>query len=671
MLNKPFPDEARMCEPLQNIEALTDVMVGQTCFGRVRGTSALSGLSLFCRLHALSAPEPTLRVSGPDSVPDVQGDPLDLGILRFRTAAAGPGVLLPTDMWFSNSRRLRFRIDPHLRGSLTESRWQIFQYDLKTETAALLGEKSVDHDRLGFLDVTLRNPFLPVLVAVQTRDGELLETAVLPFPALCRGGLYYAELCALASAGTLTSDLVSLSQSLVGRLLHLRQDGVSPLFSDIGILARCIDDADALFSSDLRAWIAWLNPRLRLSVTSMDDVAGPVEPQDASVASAGRLDLPEASLPTLHALLADKSMADVSEDVRVASFVVAETGTAHPLWSVGMPPLGAELLTLQPKVAVRPFPLVRGAVTRTGTTRTVETVPFAIKFGDSEPLGQKVTLLMPVSPDVATPLLWSDGDDQPVRITVLIPHCGRPEDGLKALVESLACQTLSHRFDIVAVVSGKDRFEKMYAGQLLDRHFAGRHCMLESDAEPDDGARLELAAAVASGDYLLVADRDIVLHDTRTVSTLLAMACGERVATAGCMLVRAGLSKRETDVIFLSAGSFPVAGGEDGDREVASPIDCSNALPLATYPVAANASVLQLISAAKAVACGGLSGGLAGEDSLSFRASQAGFLHLCTTAVSAGLHVKAIPVPDRAALDNAVARSATFPLSAGLRRLRG
>lgn len=665
--------ESDISESLPHIETLTEIALGEVCFGLARIDASefrlLSGLTLFSKLHGLSLAASPIPLPEYALEPTMRDEHLAHGLVRFQedpTDGTAPAV---TDLWFSDSRRLRLRVDS---ASGSPTTWQMHQVDVKTGTVVLLASKVLNTAGMVFFDVVLRNPFLPVLITVQTSDGVLIETGILPFPSLCRGGQHYAELCAFASAANITRDLVALSEILLRRLLDLQRGATTALVGEIGILARCVDDADALFSANIRAWMCWLAPTRRLDIATVDEDGRilSTENEGGAFYSTGgiRLDLPQTSLPSLQGLLADDSMATLGENNGIAGFVVAEMETNHPLWSVGMPPLGGGFLALQPVGAARPFPLLRGKANAAATR--IPSMPFAVKFVETSPLGRKVTLLAPISPDIPTPLLQLENDERS-SITVLIPECGRPEDGLKALVESLARQTLSERIDIVAIVSAEDSFEGLYAESLLDRYFAGRSVVLTAAAHAAPSERLQMAASRAQGDYVMVIDRMVFLHDPRTVSTLMSMASHESVASASCMLVRAGLTKNEMEVIFVSAGLFPVAGEEGEAAEAMHPMDCQDVFPFATYPVAANTPVLQMMSARAIAGCGGLQADTARQGSFRQRASEKGLLHVCTTAISAGLRVDTVPAANRRAIDAAVARSPHFPLSAGLRRLRG
>jgi hypothetical protein len=669
--------ESDISESLPHIEALTEIALGEVRFGFARIDASelrlLSGLELFSELHGLSLAASPIPLLGYELEPTMRKEHLAHGLVRFHEGATDGISPVITDLWFSDSRRLRLRFDSSAESPTTNTTtWQVYQFDIKTGTVVLLAAKVLNTAGMVFFDVVLRNPFLPVLITVQTSDGVLIQTGVLLFPSLCRGGQHYAELCAFASAANITGDLAALSEILLGRLLDLRRGATTLLVGEIGILARCIDDADALFSSDIRAWMRWLTPTRRLDIATVDEDGRilSTENEGGGLHSTGdiRLDLPQTSLPSLQGLLADDSMATLGENICIAGFVVAEIETNHPLWSVGMPPLGGGFLALQPVAAARPFPLLRGKTNATVTR--IPAIPFVVKFVETSPLGRKVTLLAPISPDIPTPLLQLENDELS-SITVLIPDCGRPEDGLKALVESLASQTLSKRLDIVAIVSTDDPFEGLYAKSLLDRYFAGRSVVLTSVGDAAPSERLQKAASRAQGDYVMIIDRTVILHDPRTVSTLLSMASHESVASASCMLVRAGLTKNEMEVIFVSAGLFPIAGEEDEAAEAMHPMDCQDAFPLATYPVALNTPVLRMMSARAIADCGGLQADTAGSESFRQLASEKGLLHVCTTAISAGLRVETAPATNRKAIDTAVTHSPHFPLSAGLRRLRG
>ncbi|NSY19767.1 hypothetical protein [Neorhizobium sp. AL 9.2.2] len=651
----------------------SDIQVADVGFGQWRADEGdrtrLNGLRVFCALHGLPIGR---SQTGP--VPDEVLTPAHLatGVLRF----AQDKLIRIADLWFTNSRCLRLRVDvPPASAAAQPLTWDVYQTDLRTGGLLCLASRPMSGARLGFLDVVLRNPFLPVLVTVRTGGGEVVETGVLPFPSLCRGGLHYAELCDFGSAASLLTDLAALSQRLVSSLLALRSGATKPLIGDIASLARGVDDVYALLSSDMRAWLGWLVPGRRLTISTVDE-NGRIEPggrrdeeNDGALSEGLTLDLPQASLPSLQALLAPNS--GMALGTAIGSFLVAEGETGHPLWAVGMPRVGRDILDLQPLGAARPFPLLRGGDADTGksgiTDMRAPSIPLAIKFVDTNPLGRKITLLAPVSPAVLM-LLPTSLEPVEGRITVIIPACGRLGDGLKALVESLAQQTASSRMDVVAIVSADDPFERLDAEGLLGRTFPGRFVLLASTEDMGLAERLALSVAHLRSDFVMVVHRSVTLHDRRTVSTLVSLASQERIGSASCMLIRAGLSKKEKEIVFHSAGLFPVVT-PDGD--VARALDCQQAFPLATYPVAANAPVLQMISARALSACGGLSAGSGDETGFQARATALGLFHVCTTGVSAGLRVEAAPVADRSAIDNAVRASDRFPLSAGLRALRG
>ena len=134
-------------------------------------------------------------------------------------------------------------------------------------------------------------------------------------------------------------------------------------------------------------------------------------------------------------------------------------------------------------------------------------------------------------------------------------------------------------------------------------------------------------------------DSDVVLHDPRTLETLVAAAADPHVATAGCMILE-GRPGKADGIRFRSAGIFPAGLTFGGRPKVSySEPNCGAILGLATYPVAANSFAL----AAMRKDVWQLVNGLA-EDRLPvdhndidfcIRAIDAGLTNVCTTVVAA------------------------------------
>jgi hypothetical protein len=133
------------------------------------------------------------------------------------------------------------------------------------------------------------------------------------------------------------------------------------------------------------------------------------------------------------------------------------------------------------------------------------------------------------------------------------------------------------------------------------------------------------------------------------------------------MLVRPGASRKEAEVVFHSAGLFPVRQ-HGTEIETVAALDCLDVFARATYPVVANSELLQMIPRDVAKACGNLIRGLTGLEGAAHQATRQGLFHLCTTGISAGV-LESTPQTSPATIENALAWSDQCKGTVGLKRL--
>jgi hypothetical protein len=331
------------------------------------------------------------------------------------------------------------------------------------------------------------------------------------------------------------------------------------------------------------------------------------------------LTLPADAIPTLHALAARRTSA--SGPARVAgSFIVADDTTAQPRWAVTVPPLGEELLAVQPARGPLAFPLA---------PRGLEGVALAIRFRDTRSRHAE-QLIMPVAPDVPAPLLRRAA--QPAAtISVVLAANFETKGALAALLESLRLQTLGERVEIVAALPDG-------AEGALQRFFPGRYRLLGARSSESRSARLNGLAAQAGGKLLLMVGANVALHDARTLETLCALADQEKAASAGCVLLKLANPKVATS-LFRSGGIVLL---REGGAPVLAEPDCLKVYGIATYPVAANSSELFMVRAERWRELGGFDAarhpGEGADFDYGVRAMARGFFHLCTSVVSAELY---------------------------------
>ena len=614
-----------------------------------------------------------------DGSPEPIGESPSLGatLLDFGVAAK------IADVWFATDRLLRIRWSSAQRAG---SVWRGRQFEPGAKRLAAVADAGVGTADIGLVDVALLNPFLPLLL-IETGPEDLIDSAVLlPFPSLCRGGAHYGELCSIGRGENTFGDLAAMSQDLLAALLRGRRGSLFRV-AELEVDVRAATGAEPIFSLDVADWLASVigvelkpcnldgieNPAVRaffekrLSRTSPSTVGGPRS-------GACILSLPADALPTIDALAAPSG---ATEAGMVGSFLVARKTAAAPRARISMPPLDASLLDLQPRRGAVAFPMLRLARDggQSGTGEPVQAfAPVAMRYVDGEPAGerQKASLLMPVGPGVPCPLLGAEIPPG-ATISVLARMTSQTGDGFRHLIESLALQSCANRVEVVAVGDWSDPWARNAAAAVIHRWFPERSRLVDRNGGAGESGALDSAAAQAEAEFLLVVDTDLILHDPRTLETLTAMAARDVAASAGCMIVRPGFFKNEPEVVVQSAGYFGDARA-GSDRYLVAEIDVYDSLRMATYPVAANSSSLQMWRAKTVETLGGFKHEGAVEDcgDLASRALDAGRVHWCTSVVSATMRREdAPPVAPKGESSGARAGLYVAELAAGVAGISG
>jgi GT2 family glycosyltransferase len=610
-------------------------------------------------------------------------------VLSFQ---GGNAATVITDIWFVNDRDLRIRLGDTEEAGVGPRVVRFFRVDGSGKPA--MAAESLPARGIAFLDVPLANPFMPVLATVTTPEGRLLAASLIPFPSLCRGGLHYAE---LSSAGVRENYLDSLREYSSGLLSEALDNtaGTKRSISHIEVDLRGASGAEHIFSRDVREWLD--------VVMGID--AGPATPT-AAITSAGLsyleqslapakgragrnrrkrsalgLVLPADAIPSVKALVSHQIGSGGAPSLRAGSFVIAESATTEPRWSVTVPPLDDGFGDLQPATARPGYPFLKRASSTARSAAQGEPIafPLAVMFRATRSSDES-RLLMTLAPDSPSPLLrkgMTDRDRDGATVSVLLPVT-REARALATFLESLRLQTLADKVDVVAVVDTSKPDRKAAAKEMLRRLFPGRHLVVEHDGALGPSAAINRAALRAGGKFMLLASEDIVLHDPRSLETLCRIADHDDVASAGCVLVRDGATKGRGVTAFRSGGIFLSSGEATGNGPRFSEPDCHASFPAATYPVVGNALTLFMVRADNWRTVGGLDAA-AFPDTFAdidygVRALARGFRNLCTSAVSAALTGAAPRAPyadAEPALGAAMGRDDIARRTSMLRTLRG
>ncbi|MBV9993348.1 MAG: hypothetical protein JOZ72_18895 [Alphaproteobacteria bacterium] len=517
---------------------------------------------------------------------------------RLGPAADGDALDLVEDVWFASDTELRLRVSSRK----SDAQMRFYQADRAAGGLVEIGALELKGDGALFADAATRNPFLPILVAVS--DGS---AGVLAFPSLCRGGAHYGELRVLAEWPSYITALRRVSRALTDEFLGW-PDASPFAVGELKIDVREATGAERIFSA---AFKQWLHELFALGLTldetghaASDKARAHIERRAASEAPARNsglgLALPADALPTIAALVSRRLSIPEDAGTAVGSYVIADADSGVPRCSVSMPPLNGFLLPLQPADAAIPFPLLTREGGAEGECKAPP-LPLAIRYL-SQSAPHEASLLFPAAP-AAQVLKRSLSGEEKARARICVLVSGEAS----TFAASLARQTLAAQCEVVAV---------------------------------DGNAAINDAAAKAGGNYLLLADGSIALHDPRTLETLLLLAQEDAVATASCVILRETRFEKGSALSQRSGGLYPVTVSLSGAPSlVFKEIESLAAFPRATYPVVGNSFRLALIRTEVWRQLCGLDARnfpVANHDvDFALRAIKAGYVHLCTSAATA------------------------------------
>lgn len=512
------------------------------------------------------------------------------------------GAAALSDIWCPADGSVRIRAGAH--DSVGSSQLKpivvrAFQADLSDPTRIrLVGEGVVGYDP-SFVDLALDNAFSPILLAATTPEGVLIELGLLPFPSLARCGAHSGEVQALSERRTLAEDFCALSDSLIRELFGWdeRVDAPSEVVSS---LRYRVDDAlgtEQIFSAPVREWLlAIFGVRVESTVgeteggayltsvlASQEGVRSPLIKRSRERSQGAVLNLPADALPTLSALVSRRMSRPAEGEGLIGPYIVADRVTGRARWLVSVPGCLPTLFDLQPAAGPVSYPTLEAPGEQDNCLAVKQTqLPLAIQF----PLvasSSTAAQLMPKAPDTAGPILRTPCEHRSSRpITVLL--FGAEKESSRNAVMAVARQASSDIVDFVAISAD----ERLPCSGELKGQFPGRFLTMTASGNPV----VDIAAAMkrAAGDGVLLLDSSTILHDQRTLETLSILLAQEKVASAGCGIVREiQMQKGGSLVQTEAAGYFPIAVSlATAPRLVLGQPDVFSALPSATYPVIAN-----------------------------------------------------------------------------------
>ncbi|MCC6920791.1 MAG: hypothetical protein IT548_16455 [Alphaproteobacteria bacterium] len=617
----------------RDLDAAAGIQIGGVALGTLGDDTSAWAASVAAVLRSFAR---LARVES-EALPEAEAQTV---VLR---AAAKPSHL--GDAWYINAFDMRLRFLPSQEKGVARA----YQYAVASATLMLIGEAFVGAAG-GYLDIAPGNPFCPILTTFSDTDGTLTAVEILPFPSLSRGGLHYGEACAQSGNAGYLADLRTLSDRLTQRWLERPAPALAHVAVDI---TRAVG-AEPIFQPAIREWLgAIMATPLEATGTPQKAVVGEYLRGALSTEVTARkaaesdnhpravLTIPGDAIPTISAMIGEVGCPNADA---IGAFIVADNLTAVPKWQIALPP-DAGLRDLQPGPA--DFPVLSWPSAAANDTAAEVRIPLAIRFLSGAPLSE-AELVLPAATRWTAAALSRRGEEAADNsVSVIVPLGQLPARAFANFIESLKQQT-APATEVIVVSHGAQADLAAMRAQLA-RQFPGRYFVLEHGGEIAASRRVNMAAAMASGRFLLFAQGLPLLQDPRTLEVLCAMAGREGVASAGCVGVAEVIAGKNRYFELQSAGLFGTVTGEDTAEFFSANVQA--ALPFATYPVAANTPGFFMVPRARWSELGGFDAEVypsqGAELDFALRAIRAGGTHLCTSAITATVELDR-PPPNRA-----------------------
>lgn len=603
--------------------------VGGKLVGAIGDGCGAAGLALVDRLALFATLCPgghAITLAGELVEPAGAADGLD---------RSGLGLAAAVDGWLVDDRTLVLR----LADALPEGCEALRAVQVAPDGAVqLCAEIGLVPGGLNLVELRLANPLMPVLLLLGSADGAVRVAGLLPFPSLLRGGLHYGELAVNEAAPDYWSSLSDYSHALLREWIGWDEAPQGFVLGQYEIDMRGATGLEPMFRRDVVDALARLfGVRVSAHGVLEGDGARALALQiDPSVPLLDRpsqgasLLLPVDGLPSLWSLVARRLAGPTTGQ----TMCVADAATRRPAYAITVPVNDPSLPGLQGAVQSVQLPMLRGdgAVIAESGAASLSAPVIAMRHHVSD--AWRMADMFPTAPDcdvLAERAAIPRGGVAPL---VSIVVRGTPEGGIgDGLLDSLREQTIAESCELlVGIDRAADASDSQCNGELAVRH-------VEAGAGVPT-AQLNRIASAAQGDFILFVDQDMVLHDPRTIETLVAIAQTDGTASAACVSVSERPEDRENRFRQHSTGYFPLKISFHSEpRFEFDQVDLTTPLPLATYPVAANHAKCLLVRAAVWCELGRFDAArfpVTSHDlDFGLRALRAGYRNYCTTLVVA------------------------------------
>ncbi|BBC71346.1 hypothetical protein AEB_P0478 [Altererythrobacter sp. B11] len=431
------------------------------------------------------------------------------------------GALLLTDAWFETHAELRLRLvlEPGAQPLILHA----LQDDGK---GGLLpcGRVALNSGGQAILDARLPSPYRSLILVATDAAGDPIDSTLLPFPSLFRGGAHFGELGPLLpETGSAQAAACRLSGELLTKRHAVISGSASFALSAIEINVAGANGTEPALAPDL---LAWLIHDLGVVVTAeskrQDDSAAALCADVAALgtptiprAESAHLKMPATGIPTLAALfaltgqLADDMCRSIHMDQEGAAAYSLACGAAAPLDMPGQVP-GIE----------------DNARTIGGCVDGGNPVPLAIHWCASAATG--VQAFFPVAAGIPLASAQSQQGDRGLSVLV---DC--PADGSDLLPLLLSISQLRADFEVDCLLITDPRSPAITS---FPRDLGVDVRVVES-AETSSLGRLTAASGASRFEQLLLLDRSIILHDPRACLAMRDALRQPGIGAVSCALI--------------------------------------------------------------------------------------------------------------------------------------
>ncbi len=435
------------------------------------------------------------------------------------------------DAWYVNQAQLRTRWkDDELPFVV-----RVLQHDPMVDGQLKLIGEGLTSSELDFVDVSLSNPYFPILFVFGEPDGTLRGARLMAFPSLCRGGLHYPELLAISpespdplEAGLAEATRIEKMRSAKARLVQSIRidlsgsDGTSPLFR--------------------LSFQTWLDRVAGVTVNALDQED---RPQEAGLDGLGNVLILAADMvPTIRVLSETEGADDTSAQPKFLPLLIAGTEPSQPATLVELPFTSPPLMGNGSSYFPSPWPRLVGP-----RAKLPEAVgPAAIRI----PSGRGLT-----DSEIAIPVM-SAAPSVSAEIPPITWLIGAGEWRTKDLIESLTALSLQ---------TGADSQSVAFIGEANPDAFATAKRLLGNRVRsfPD----FALAAKESDTPLIGYLGPGVVLHNSRTAAELTRLLSDPGVTSAACPL--AVVEKRGKNWHWSVFDAGMVIDGQQSLRPLAGP----------------------------------------------------------------------------------------------------